>query len=165
MCWSKDHLACVDFTDYYIFDKGIFICIVIKMLYTNLLPSVSLLTQSNWYYNLQQQDISSHLRLDKTKAEVGTNHMSAWATMHQVKSRSHAAKFLDFVGKIAPVKSRHDKQLVLHDPKSNNFNYKYTFFVEICSICREDLWILTTILCVFYIDYTTRVMGNLYPML
>ncbi|GJW96268.1 NMD3-like protein [Tanacetum coccineum] len=54
-------------------------------------------------------------------------------------SRSHAAKFVDFVGKVAPVKSRHDKQLVSHDPKSNNFNYKYTFSVEICPICREDL--------------------------
>ncbi|KAL6959641.1 hypothetical protein U1Q18_039795 [Sarracenia purpurea var. burkii] len=42
-------------------------------------------------------------------------------------------------GKVAPIKSRHDKQLVSHDPKSNNYNYKYTFSVEICPICREDL--------------------------
>lgn len=54
-------------------------------------------------------------------------------------SRSHAAKFVDFVGKVVPVKTRHDKQLVSHDQKSNNFNYKYTFSVEICPICREDL--------------------------
>ena len=26
-----------------------------------------------------------------------------------------------------------------HDSKSNNYNYKYTFSIEICPICREDL--------------------------
>ncbi|KAF5476300.1 hypothetical protein F2P56_008031 [Juglans regia] len=54
-------------------------------------------------------------------------------------NRSHGVKFVDFVGKVAPVRSRNDKQLVSHDTKSNNYNYKYTFSVEICPICREDL--------------------------
>lgn len=54
-------------------------------------------------------------------------------------NRSHAVKFVEFVGKVAPVRSRHDKQLVSHDPKSNNYNYKYTFSVEISPVCREDL--------------------------
>ncbi|KAF3443501.1 hypothetical protein FNV43_RR13184 [Rhamnella rubrinervis] len=54
-------------------------------------------------------------------------------------SRSHGVKFVEFIGKVAPVRSRHDKQLVSHDSKSNNYNYKYTFSVEISPICREDL--------------------------
>ncbi|KAH8511433.1 hypothetical protein H0E87_008844 [Populus deltoides] len=54
-------------------------------------------------------------------------------------NRSHGVKFVDFVGKVAPVKSRNDKQLVSHDTKSNNYNYKHTFSVEISPICREDL--------------------------
>ncbi|KAJ0084996.1 hypothetical protein Patl1_29507 [Pistacia atlantica] len=54
-------------------------------------------------------------------------------------NRSHAVKFVEFVAKVAPVRSRHNKQLVSHDPKSNNCNYKYTFSVEISPICREDL--------------------------
>ncbi|KDP25831.1 hypothetical protein JCGZ_22553 [Jatropha curcas] len=54
-------------------------------------------------------------------------------------NRSHGVKFVEFLGKVAPVRSRHDKQLVSHDPKSNNYNYKYTFSVEISPICREDL--------------------------
>ncbi|KAL5564421.1 hypothetical protein UlMin_027585 [Ulmus minor] len=54
-------------------------------------------------------------------------------------NRSHAVKFVEFVGKVAPIKSRSDKQLVSHDIKSNNYNYKYTFSVEISPICREDL--------------------------
>ncbi|KAI9074599.1 hypothetical protein K1719_041777 [Acacia pycnantha] len=54
-------------------------------------------------------------------------------------NRSHGVKFVEFVGKVAPIRSRHDKQLVSHDSKSNNYNYKYTFSVEISPICREDL--------------------------
>jgi nonsense-mediated mRNA decay protein 3 len=48
-------------------------------------------------------------------------------------------EFGEFIDKVAPVRSRHDKQLVSQDTKSNNYNYKYTFSVEICPICREDL--------------------------
>lgn len=54
-------------------------------------------------------------------------------------NRSHCVKFVSFLGQATPIKSRHDKQLVSHDTKSNNYNYKYTFSVEICPICREDL--------------------------
>ncbi|CAI9787781.1 unnamed protein product [Fraxinus pennsylvanica] len=54
-------------------------------------------------------------------------------------NRSHAGKFVDFVGEVAPIRKRNDKQLVSHDPKSNNYNYKVTFSVEICPRCREDL--------------------------
>ncbi|XP_042488506.1 60S ribosomal export protein NMD3-like [Macadamia integrifolia] len=54
-------------------------------------------------------------------------------------NRSHAVKFVEFLGKVAPIRSRNDKQLVSHDTKSNNYNYKYTFSVELCPICREDL--------------------------
>ncbi|KAL6503953.1 hypothetical protein OROGR_025876 [Orobanche gracilis] len=53
--------------------------------------------------------------------------------------RSHGLKFVDFVGKVAPVKTRNDKQIVSQDMKSNNYNYKFTFSVEISPICREDL--------------------------
>ncbi|GAA0153744.1 hypothetical protein LIER_11910 [Lithospermum erythrorhizon] len=54
-------------------------------------------------------------------------------------NRSHAVKFLEFVGKVTPVRSRDDKQLVSHDVKSSTYNYKYTFSVDIAPICREDL--------------------------
>ncbi|KAL9660457.1 hypothetical protein QQ045_025272 [Rhodiola kirilowii] len=54
-------------------------------------------------------------------------------------NRSHAVKFIEFLGKVTPIKSRNDKQLVSHDRKSNNYNYKYTFSVEISPVCREDL--------------------------
>ncbi|EFJ29659.1 hypothetical protein SELMODRAFT_91517 [Selaginella moellendorffii] len=54
-------------------------------------------------------------------------------------SRSHALKFVDFVSSVVPVKSRNDKQLVSHDTKNNSYNYKFTFSVEICPVCKDDL--------------------------
>lgn len=54
-------------------------------------------------------------------------------------NRSHGVKFVEFLGKVAPIRSRSDKQLVSHDSKSNNYNYKHTFSVEISPVCREDL--------------------------
>ncbi|MED6143279.1 hypothetical protein PIB30_004782 [Stylosanthes scabra] len=71
-------------------------------------------------------------------------------------NRSHGVKFVDFLRKVAPVKYRDDKQLVSHDPKSNNYNYKYTFSVEISPICREDLICLPTKVAVG--------LGNLGPL-
>ncbi|KAK2980781.1 hypothetical protein RJ640_009566 [Escallonia rubra] len=71
-------------------------------------------------------------------------------------NRSHAVKFVEFLGKVAPVRSRHDKQLVSQDSKSNNYNYKYTFSVEICPICREDLICLPPKVAV--------TLGNLGPL-
>ncbi|CAL1397363.1 unnamed protein product [Linum trigynum] len=54
-------------------------------------------------------------------------------------NRSHAVKFLEFLGSVVPTKSRVDKQLVSHDVESSNYNYKYTFSVQISPVCRDDL--------------------------
>lgn len=71
-------------------------------------------------------------------------------------NRSHAVKFVEFLGSVVPCRSRHDKQLVSHDSKSNNYNYKYTFSVEICPICREDLICLP--------PKVSNSLGNLGPL-
>ncbi|CAA6669697.1 unnamed protein product [Spirodela intermedia] len=71
-------------------------------------------------------------------------------------NRSHAVKFVEFLGSVVPCKSRNDKQLVSHDSKSNNYNYKYTFSVEICPICREDLICLP--------PKVSNSLGNLGPL-
>jgi nonsense-mediated mRNA decay protein 3 len=54
-------------------------------------------------------------------------------------NRSHALKYLDFLSNVVPTKSRHDKQLVSHDTKSNTYNYRFTMSVEICPVCKDDL--------------------------
>lgn len=51
-------------------------------------------------------------------------------------SRAHAQKSVDFLQAVVPVRFRHDRSLVSHDKKSNTFNYKYTFSVEIVPICK-----------------------------
>ncbi|XP_073099588.1 uncharacterized protein [Elaeis guineensis] len=71
-------------------------------------------------------------------------------------SRSHAVKFVEFISGVVPVRSRSDKQLVSHDPKSNIYNYKHTFSVEICPICREDLVCLP--------PKVAQALGNLGPL-
>lgn len=54
-------------------------------------------------------------------------------------NRSHALKFVDFMNSVVPVQFRNDKQLVSYDEHTNSYNYKFTFSVEICPICKEDL--------------------------
>ena len=54
-------------------------------------------------------------------------------------SRAHAIKFLDFLNACVPIRHRHDKQLVSHDVHTSNYNYKYTFSVEVAPVCKDDL--------------------------
>ncbi|EPS64130.1 hypothetical protein M569_10648, partial [Genlisea aurea] len=70
--------------------------------------------------------------------------------------RSHAMKFVEFLNKVAPIRYRNDQQLVSHDSKSNTYNYKYTFSVEISPICREDLICLP--------PKVATALGNLGPL-
>lgn len=71
-------------------------------------------------------------------------------------SRSHAARLVDFLATVAPIQTQTAKQLVSHDTKSSVYNYKYTFSVEICPICREDLIALS--------PQASRDMGGLGPL-
>ena len=57
-------------------------------------------------------------------------------------NKSQANTFIGFVESVLPIKTKQSRQLISHDQKSNIFNYKYTFMVEIAPICREDLIIL-----------------------
>lgn len=56
--------------------------------------------------------------------------------------KSHAKRFVDFVNTQVPTRVNDSKQLISSDFKSNTYNYKYTYIVEIASICKEDLIIL-----------------------
>ncbi|KAK3157221.1 hypothetical protein QOZ80_2AG0117810 [Eleusine coracana subsp. coracana] len=71
-------------------------------------------------------------------------------------SRSHAARLVDFLNTVAPISTQTAKQLVSHDTKSSVYNYKYTFSVEICPICREDLIALS--------PQASRDLGGLGPL-
>ena len=57
---------------------------------------------------------------------------------------------------VVPARFRHDKQLVSHDTHSAEYNYKYTFSVEIVPICKEDLICLPPKL--------SQAQGNIGPL-
>lgn len=56
--------------------------------------------------------------------------------------KSQALAFSDFVQSMLPAKSKQSKQLISHDQKSNLFNYKYSFMIELAPISHDDLIIL-----------------------
>ncbi|KAJ6840710.1 uncharacterized protein M6B38_118275 [Iris pallida] len=71
-------------------------------------------------------------------------------------NRSHAVKFVDFVSSVVPARDRSDKRLVSHDSKNSTYNYQYTFSLQICPVCREDLLCLPPAVC--------RSLGNIGPL-
>ncbi|KAI0462892.1 ribosome-binding protein [Komagataella kurtzmanii] len=56
--------------------------------------------------------------------------------------KNHAAKMIDFISSVAPVKSKKSEELVSADIHSGTSTYKFTFSVEIVPICRDDLIVL-----------------------
>lgn len=53
--------------------------------------------------------------------------------------KQKAARFLSFLENVVPMKTKTSKKLIGTDDKSNVSNYKYTNFVEICPLCKDDL--------------------------
>lgn len=56
--------------------------------------------------------------------------------------RSHALRFIDFLGSVVPIRTKAAKQLVSEDIHTSDRNYKFTYSVEIIPICKDDLVIL-----------------------
>ena len=56
--------------------------------------------------------------------------------------RNHAQKLLDFFAGHVPHISKSSKELVSHDTKNATYNYKYTFYVEIPKVNKDDLVVL-----------------------
>jgi len=54
-------------------------------------------------------------------------------------SKSHALMLHDFLHSQVVSKVRQSKQLISADLNSNSYNYKFTYYVEVAPICREDL--------------------------
>lgn len=71
-------------------------------------------------------------------------------------SRSHAARLVDLVASVAPARVGTAKQLISHDTKSNTYNFRHTFAVELCPICRDDL--------VFLPKEASRDLGGFGPL-
>lgn len=63
------------------------------------------------------------------------------------KSKAHAQALVDFVGGLFPTIRRESKELVSHNTKDNTYNYKYSMYVELPRVCKDDLVILPKKLC------------------
>lgn len=64
-----------------------------------------------------------------------------------------ARKFVEFVQKMIPCRYSMSQQLISHDARSNIYNYKTTFSVEIVPICKGDIVCLPL--------QTARALGNI----
>lgn len=53
--------------------------------------------------------------------------------------KGKAARFISFLENAVPTKLKTSKKLIGTDDKSNVSNYKYTSYVEICPLCKDDL--------------------------
>lgn len=53
--------------------------------------------------------------------------------------KQKAARFISFLENVVPMKIKTSKKLIGTDDKNNVSNYKYTNFVEICPLCKDDL--------------------------
>ena len=56
--------------------------------------------------------------------------------------RSHALKFMDFLGAMVPIKHKQAKQLISEDVHTATKNYKFAYCVDIVSLCKDDLAVL-----------------------
>lgn len=56
--------------------------------------------------------------------------------------RNQAVRFCEFLSSVVPVTVKASKKLIGADVKSNLYNYKYNYMVEIAPICKDDLVIL-----------------------
>lgn len=52
---------------------------------------------------------------------------------------NHARKMTDFLTTVLPVKITMAKKLISHDIHSNNYNYKYTYVVDVVSLSKDSL--------------------------
>jgi nonsense-mediated mRNA decay protein 3 len=53
--------------------------------------------------------------------------------------KGKASRFISFLENVTPIKVKTSKKLISTDDKSNIANFKFTNFVEICPLCKDDL--------------------------
>jgi len=53
--------------------------------------------------------------------------------------KSKSSRFMSFLEGVTPIRSKSSKKLISMDDKCNVANYKYTFLIEICPLCKDDM--------------------------
>ena len=67
--------------------------------------------------------------------------------------KGKANRFISFLESVVPTKIKTSKKLIGTDDKSNISNFKYTNFIEVCPLCKDDLLYLPA--------RTARNLGNI----
>jgi nonsense-mediated mRNA decay protein 3 len=55
------------------------------------------------------------------------------------QQQSDAKKLVEFLQSVVPCRTSSAKELVSHDPRSNVYNYKHVFSVEIVPVCKDNI--------------------------
>ena len=63
------------------------------------------------------------------------------------KNKANAQTLVDFISGLLPNVKRESKELISHNSKDNTYNYKYTIYLELPKVCKDDLVILPKRLC------------------
>jgi len=71
-------------------------------------------------------------------------------------TQTACVKFINFLQSIVPVTFKQSKQLISADVKSNTYNYKFTYSIELPPICKDDLVCLPSKL--------ANQLGNISPL-
>ena len=70
--------------------------------------------------------------------------------------RSHALKFIDFLGAMVPIKHKAAKQLISEDVHTATKNYKFAYCVDVVPLCKDDLAVLP--------GRVAAALGNVNPL-
>lgn len=54
-------------------------------------------------------------------------------------TQAHARKMVDFLNTVLPLRYEHSKKLISHDIHSNNYNYKFSYSVEIVPLSKDSM--------------------------
>lgn len=63
------------------------------------------------------------------------------------RNKANAQALVDYIDSLFPTIKRESKELVSHNSKNNTYNYKYTMYVELPRVCKDDLVVLPKKLC------------------
>jgi nonsense-mediated mRNA decay protein 3 len=61
----------------------------------------------------------------------------------QYKQDSHSNRLVQFIKDHFVARTKHNKQLISHDEQNAEYFYKYTNFIELAPICKDDLVLLS----------------------
>lgn len=109
-------------------------------------------TTNTWRATVQIRQKVSHKRTFLYLEQLILKHNAHVDTISITESRdgldffyaqkNHAAKMIDFLEAVVPIKYKKSEELVSQDTHTGSSTYKFSFSVEIVPICRDDLVVL-----------------------